>query len=435
MENITNLGYRSDPTYGVAGPIAGANKLWLSVFSGETLAAYDQANIFEQLVDHKVLSGGVAWEFPVTGTVSILAAWNAGVELGGGSSTSNTSSTIAVKLDKRPIAAHFEIDNIDLMQTQWEFRAELARQAGLSLANARDKQIAAYIGRAASEAPLANDPRGIIAAPVFPSIIFKNLGATINTAATGAMRSAAALEALKAAEDFVVWLQTINAPTDGVYLAVTPRAFQDIRALGVARSSDASTVAANMQPMFGGSAEAGGLGLGLKMGLNNLSDTLDYMGVKIIKSNHLPLVDYSASAPLNIGETRYNLNFEATGCVGLLFQKSAVASLKLQGLKMDTVDDVRRNTTFTVASAMNGTGVLRPECAAMLCGEPVSLTGNYSGSKMFTAADTLNTTVDAANVGGTESATARGYLRTALGANFSAEFVVTTAGAFPYLNA
>jgi len=430
VDNITDPAFRSNVAYGVAGPIAGANKLWLSVFSGETLAAYDQANIFEQLVDHKVLGGGVAWEFPVTGTVSILAAWNAGIELGGGSNT-NTSSTIAVKLDKRPIAAHFEIDNIDLMQTQWEFRAELARQAGLSLANARDKQIAAYIGRAAAESPLASDPRGIAAGPVFPSILFKNLGATINGAATGAMRSAAALEALKAAEDFVVWLQTINAPTDGVYLAVTPRAFQDIRALGVARTE---TVAANMQPMFGGIAEAGGLGVGLKMGLNNLSDTLDYMGVKIIKSNHLPLSNYGASAGVNIGETRYNLNFEATGCVGLLFQKSAVASLKLQGLKMDTVDDVRRNTTFTVASAMNGTGVLRPECAAMLCGEPASGDGTAASGKMFTAANTLNTTVDAANVGGAEAGQARLYLQTALGSNFSAEFVATASAAFPYLN-
>ena len=429
MDNITDPAYRTNVAYGVAGPVAGANKLWLSVFSGETLAAYDQANIFEQLVDHKVLSGGVAWEFPITGTVSILAAWNAGIELGGGSNT-NTSSTIAIKLDKRPIAAHFEIDNIDLMQTQWEFRAELARQAGLSLANARDKQIAAYIGRAAAEAPLASDPRGIVAAPVFPSVIFKNFGATINGAATGTQRAAAALEALRAAEDFVVWLQTINAPTDGVYLAVTPRAFQDIRALGVARTEGTAQAS---QPMFGGAELSGGLGLGLKMGLNNLSDTLDYMGVKIIKSNHLPLVDYSASAPVNIGEARYNLNFEATGCVGLLFQKSAVASLKLQGLKMDTVDDVRRNTTFTVASAMNGTGVLRPECAAMLCGEPASGSGTGTG-KMFTAADTLNTTVDAANVGGTEAATARTYLRTALGANFSAEFVATASAAFPYLN-
>ena len=49
-----------------------------------------------------------------------------------------------------------------------------------------------------------------------------------------------------------------------------------------------------------------------------------------------------------------------------MFTPDAVASLRLMGLKVDTVDDVRRNTTFTVASMMQGTGVLRPECAAII---------------------------------------------------------------------
>jgi hypothetical protein len=421
--DLTSSAYRSDMAAVTSGGAAGANKLWLSIFSGETLAAYDQANIFEQLVDHKTLSGGVSYEFPITGTVSLLAAWNAGVELGGGSGT-NASSTIAIKLDKRPIAAHFEIDNVDLMQTQWEFRAELARQAGLTLANARDKQIAAYIGRAAVECILADskDPRALPDGPVFLSSTFKNLGAQITPAADGAARSAAALEALKAAEDFVVWLQTINAPTDGVYLAVTPRAFQDIRALGVARSD---TAAANMQPMFGGVAMAGGLGAALTQGLNNLSDSLDYMGVKIIKSNHLPISNYVTGATSAIGEARYNLKFGDAGCVGLLFQKSCVASLKLQGLKMDTVDDVRRNTTFTVASAMNGTGVLRPECAAMLVGQTTANQASDTSLLFVTATGAVSTAVDAANVGGLEAGTARARLKLILDASFASEFVVT----------
>jgi len=57
---------------------------------------------------------------------------------------------------------------------------------------------------------------------------------------------------------------------------------------------------------------------------------------------------------------------ETTGVRAVMFTPDAVASLRLQGLKVDTVDDVRRNTTFTVASMMQGTGVLRPECAAII---------------------------------------------------------------------
>lgn len=410
--------------------------------------------MFESLVDSKTISNGVAMEFPITGTVALNAAWAAGKELVG-STTDSTSATIAIKLDKRPIAAHFEIDNVDLMQTQWEFRSELARQAGLTLANARDKQIAAYIARAGVEDLTFNtaydgsngitntvDPRSLPSGPVFISGKFFDLG---RSASASADRANAALQALQACEDFVVYLQTINAPTDGVYLAVEPRAFQDIRALGVARSdmSNANVVAANTQPLFGGVAAAGGLGAALTQGMNGLMDSLEYMGVRIIKSNHLPTSNFSG-----IGEARYNLNFGNAGICGLLFQRSAVAALKLQGLKVDTLDDIRRNTTFTVASMMAGTGVLRSECAAVLIKpttDNISGSGTeyaneaafFAGKKLFTATTATNasgvsTFVDAAGSGGLEATRARFCLANLLGSNFTREVVNTAAAAFPY---
>lgn len=451
-----NLPYRTAVDAGISGPIAGTNKLWLSVWSGETIHAYDEYNMFESLVDAKTISNGVAMEFPITGTVSLNAAWVAGKELVG-STDDSKSATIAVKLDKRPIAAHFEIDNVDLMQTQWEFRSELARQAGLTLANARDKQIAAYIARAAAEDLNYNDgydgdgtpalltgddPRSLPAGPVFINPKFFDLG---RAASPSADRANAALAALQACEDFVVYLQTINAPTDGVYLAVEPRAFQDIRALGVARTD---TNAVNMQPMFGGVAAAGGLGAALTQGMSGLTDSLEYMGVRIIKSNHLPVSNYASGS---IGEDRYCLTFADAGICGLIFQRSAVAALKLQGLKVDTLDDIRRNTTFTVASMMAGTGVLRPECAAVLV-KPTA-TNTLSSASTATTANIVGSTkaavdlffvtggapannvgvctaVAGAAAGGTDAHIARRALRTLM--VMTREVVNTASGAFPY---
>ncbi len=43
-----------------------------------------------------------------------------------------------------------------------------------------------------------------------------------------------------------------------------------------------------------------------------------------------------------------------------------VASLRKTGLAVDTEDDIRRNTTFTVASMMSGTGILKPELAKIV---------------------------------------------------------------------
>ena len=54
----------------------------------------------------------------------------------------------------------------------------------------------------------------------------------------------------------------------------------------------------------------------------------------------------------------------------------------MMGLKVDQVDDVRRNTVFTVASMMGGTGVMKPEHAVVCIGRPAAdlrTGGSYQG--------------------------------------------------------
>tara|TARA_B110000444_G_C18838694_1_gene597604 strand:- start:1097 stop:2386 length:1290 start_codon:yes stop_codon:yes gene_type:complete len=391
------------------GGSAGDNKLWLPIWSGEVMRAFDQYRMFEPMVESRSISSGRVMEFPITGSVAMKAAWGAGEELIGGIDDSK-SKTFAVSLDARPIASHFELDNVDLMVSQWEFRSELARQAGQTLANARDSQVGAYIARAGAETILANDPRlagggtvskwrnSLAEAPIFDAAY----DATLANLGTGndAQRSAAALALLRALEDFMIHLQEINAPGEGVYCAVSPRTFQDIRALGVAREA-ADLVGGAGRPYFGGVAEAGGLGSNLAMGMNSLSDTLTYMGVTIMKSTHIMGKDHSggsgdAAAQLiantanNIGEARYNGNFTDVGA--LIWQKGCVASLNKTGLKVDTVDDIRRNSVFTVASVMGGTGVLRPECASVVTRATISGSGATAkrGNLMTTAFDLVS---------------------------------------------
>ena len=253
---------------------------------------------------------------------------------------------------------------------------------------------------------------------------FNHLG---HSAATQGNRATAALKLLEYIERYMVRLQEIDAPTNGVYVAVSPRAFNDIRALGVARTN---TEVQNMQPMFGGVAAAGGLGAPYTQGMNALTDTLVYMGATIVKTNHLLQqtvelggTDYTVAATstagqidteldniivapgggtvftqndleadkiVDLGDAKYNfdwLRFSTAGAAttgaapggfdamfpvkALIWQRDAVASLSLQGMKVDTIRDVRRNTQFTVASVMRGGGVLRPELCAAVCGAAV----------------------------------------------------------------
>ena len=357
-----------------AGGSAGLNKQWLPIWSGEVMYAYDQFRMFDSLVESRTIESGRVMEFPIMGSVDLKSAWGAGEELIG-NTNDHKSKTVAIQLDARPIATHFELDNVDLMITQWEYRQELARQAGQTMANARDLQISAFLTRAAGEVIGSDDPRAgtgwnrrLVDAPIYSATQFSNL-ADLDDASQD--RTDAALEVLACIEDFMVHLQQIDASTDGVTLVTTPRTFHDIRALGVARAS--GDLVGGTMPMFGGVAEAGGLGAGLAQGMNGLGDTLDYMGCRIVKSNHL--INFDAStAGLEIGEARYNIDggpeaANVGGDVkGLLFQKGGVASLSKTGLKVDTVDDIRRNTTFTVASMLSGTGVLRPELCSVISG-------------------------------------------------------------------
>lgn len=399
----TDLVMRASLTAEPSGGVAGANKLWLPLWSGEVINAYDEYNIFENLVTTKTLSGGFSYEFPVTGTVALNASWDAGEELIGGDSS---STTFKVNLDKRPMAAHFETDNVDLLVTQWDYRSELARQAGLTLANTRDKQIISALIAAGCVAPLASDPRGIVVANMpAPKVVSTQTALGVG-GAVSACTDTVGLDILQQIENYLVFMQEQNYPIQTVYCAVPPKVFQVIRAMGVPRSAtfgSGATASSGFvnKPLFTAGDDYGGAGAPISQGMNMLTDSLDYMGVKIIKTNHIPRTD------LAVGQAKYNLTVATAGVdiFGIIFQPEAIAGLSLMGMKVDTVQDVRRNTQFTVASMLKGTGVIRPELCQLLVGTTSVAAGD-------TAAE-INT---------------RALLATSLGVatGFGAEYAVTS---------
>ena len=348
-----NLGYdslalRGDVTGGPSGGSVGANKLWLPLWSGEVINAYDQFNIFENLISSKSLSGGFSYEFPVTGLVSLNASWDAGEELVGGDSS---STTFKINLDKRPMAAHFETDNVDLLITQWDYRSELARQAGLTLASTRDKQIVSALIAASVAAPLASDPRGL-GVSNFPAPAIVNTTAAAIGVSVSSCSEPVALSILQKIENYLVFMQENDYPVQNVMCAVPPKVFQVIRALGIPRGM---TNNVNL-------SQGALVGPDMTSGMNMLTDSLDYMGVKIVKTNHIP------RNTITVGQAKYNLTCGTVDIFGIIFQKEAVAGLSLMGMKVDSIQDIRRNTQFTVASMLKGTGILRPELCQILIG-------------------------------------------------------------------
>jgi hypothetical protein len=388
--------------------VSGANNpdYWLPLWSGEVLTAYSELNVFEPLVTTETIESGTTKRFPITGTVKGKSKWNAGEELGGNEGI-QTPGWFDISLDQRPMAAYFDLDQIHLMLTQWDYRAELSRQAGLWLANTRDKQIISMIAQAAfaeNRNPYGTGLAGMNfsgknALPA--SATFNFLG---NRLATQTQRTDAALLLLDYLERYMVNLQEVDVPSGEIYCAVTPQAFQDIRALGIARDATGLVGGAG-RPYFGGVAEAGGLGASLSQGMMNIMDSLEYMGVKIIKTNHIGegptglygnrILDSGTAAARtiststgivtavgtvnDIGDPKYNFDFaqrtagsgsQATKPIkALLWQRNGVCSLRLQGMQTESVKDTRRGTYFTVSSIMAGAGILRPEVCGAIQGD------------------------------------------------------------------
>ena len=67
--SASHLPYRSD----TAAATSGANppgKLWLPIWSGEVIHAYDEY-VFESLTTTRVIPSGTTVEIPITGTVDL----------------------------------------------------------------------------------------------------------------------------------------------------------------------------------------------------------------------------------------------------------------------------------------------------------------------------------------------------------------------------
>ena len=353
-----------------------SHDLWLPTWSGEVLNAYDQVNMLEGMVDTRTLDKGVSVEFPVTGTVGLTPRWEAGQELAGGGSA---ATRFSIGLDRRPIAAHFEIDNIDVMIQQFDFRSEMARQAGMSLANERDRQIGRLLVRGAQEGSRMHvrdndygttqsvgnfDARyggsayiiGATGVDTSPSVEFSV--DTWNDDEQGALYVLAAIEAEQ------VRCRTLDINEEGLFVVVRPELFNQIRRLGIATPAVLDGTTQSLFGVAGGRDDA--KYFGSNTSLPGMAGSLSYLNATIVSSNHLPLGNYTVGGAGALEAADANYAVDATGIKGLMFRKGGVASIKKQGMKVDTVNDVRRNSVFTVASMFHGGGILRPEFCSVL---------------------------------------------------------------------
>ena len=293
--------------------------LFLKVFGGEVMTAFEEANVV--MGKHKVrqISSGKSAQFPATWKVA-AGYHTPGAEIVG--QLSNVAERI-INIDDLLVASVF-IANIDEAKSHYETRGEYSKQCGLALAYNWDKNVL---------------QTGVLAARAAATVTGA-FGGTAFTSTTTLYRTSA----VDLAAGIYAAVQTFDEKDipegDAKFCFVRPAQYYLLAQ---------STALINRDWMGAGSYSDGKI---LRIG-----------GAQIVKTNHLPITDLTANQVAAMKNT-YNADFSKTAA--LLMTGDAVGTVKLMDLATEMAYDIRRQGTLVVAKYAIGHGILRPECAVEL---------------------------------------------------------------------
>lgn len=288
--------------------------LFLKVFGGEVLAAFETANVtLDKHTIRSIISGKSA-QFPATWKVG-AAYHTPGAEIVG--QTSNVSERV-ITIDDLLVASVF-MASIDEAKSHYDVRGEYAKQTGIALASQWDKNVM---------------QTGLLAARASATVTGAYGGSTLTSLTTLYRTSASDLAA-------------------GIFAAVQAMDEKDIPEgdqknvfLKPAQYYLLAQSTAVLNKDWGGS------------GAYSEGKVLRIAGAQLVKTNQLPTTNVAS------GPTGYQGDFTKTAA--LVMTKSAVGTVKLMDLATEMAYDIRRQGWLTVAKYAIGTGILRPECSVEL---------------------------------------------------------------------
>lgn len=292
--------------------------LFLKVFAGEVLTSFEQTNVMMDKHQVRTITSGKSAQFPVMGRASAYYH-QPGQEILGG--TLKHAEKI-ITIDDLLVAPTF-IANIDEAKNHYDVRSTYTREMGNKLANTMDKHILQTGVLAARTAKTINDPDQFGGTTVY------GVDNTNGDALAEAMFEAARI------------LDEKDVPEDSRYLFVRPAEFY-----AMARSTKI------LNRDWGGEGSYAG------------GNVIRVAGITIVKTNNLPKTNVTAGS-LDAGTgNKYAGDFSKT--VGLIMHPSAIGTVKLLDLGMESEYQISRQGTLMVAKYAVGHGVLRPEAAIEL---------------------------------------------------------------------
>ena len=337
----TNL-IRFGTNHALAAASQTPSDMWLPVYGGEVLTAFQEYNQFLGMVNHKTLTSGTTMKFPATWKIG-SEYHEAGTELLG---LDVETKEYSISLDDRPLVSHFEVDDIDVAMSHFDTRNELASECGRELARQMDRKIAALLINAARVAA----DTGTNSFPIGGNT-YHGVTTDFNHADWSTEANAAAL-----VEHIGLIAQAMDekdVPGTERACVVNVALFYALRKLGLPYNASGTVTNLDKQALWGRN-DTGAAGPAIQ-DARSYGQSIDVMGIPVYMSNHIP------NTAITTGPAKYQGTFTKTG--GVVFQKQAIAALSLMGVQTEKFRDVRRQSDFMVSKMLMGGGALRPYCA------------------------------------------------------------------------
>lgn len=344
------------------GQIQGAgalDALWLMVFSGEVLTAFEIAVHLRDKVRTRSIQGAKSAQFPATFRVN-TRYHTPGTEITGQNVMANE---VTIALDDLVIADTF-IAQIEELKNQYDVRAIYATEHGRAQALFYDRVISNVLVQAARDStPLfPGDGAGTVGVDttvVSGTADFTASGADlisgVNYAKMVMDKNQVPVEQIPVWALFrpAQWYLIANSDHNINRFYGSDGASMNRQAL---RTVSDIEIIKSIAPLFG-------------YNVTTYNGSTNTSGIVATSDPPVPGTNVASTVPYGQGlQANYPVKYQAnqTNTAGVVWAEPAMGMLQLMGLTMETFWDVRRQGTLMISKQAIGADVLRSKCAVEL---------------------------------------------------------------------
>ena len=297
----------------------GFDALFLKVFSGEVLASCQRENLMLGMTTVRTIANGKSAQFPVTGKIS-AGYHTVGTEITGSAVKHNEK---IINIDDMLVSSAF-VAEMDELKNHYDVRSIYSKEMGQALAKTVDQnllQLAILASQASAN--ITTDLNGGLV--ITDSDANTDMNSLIASIFEGIQR-----------------LDENDVPDAGRYIVVNPDIYYKLANVDKLVSRDFSS-------------NNGDFGKGSVVAIG---------GVPVVKSNTAVTAFADNSSAVSGTNNTYNVDGQYT--VATLFHASAIGTVKLKDLVLETTYDPRRLGTLMTARMAVGSNILRPESAVSI---------------------------------------------------------------------